>query len=61
VDDPIGVGFQSPDGPDRETYFKFDTSIPGNSNAGHDYPWPYEAAKGHVEELTVLLAYLKTL
>jgi mono/diheme cytochrome c family protein len=59
--DPIDVGFQSPDAPDRETYFKFDTSLPGNSNVGHNYPWPYEPAKGHVEELTVLLAYLKAL
>ena len=59
--DPIDVGFISPDAPDREAYFKFDTSITGNSNKGHDYPWAYDDPKRNVDDLTALLAYLKTL
>ena len=37
--DPVDVGFLSPDAPNRNSYFKFDTSMRGNSNKGHDYPW----------------------
>jgi hypothetical protein len=42
-------------------YFLFDTKEPGNSNRGHDYPWPYHAPEWNEQALRDLLAYLKTL
>jgi hypothetical protein len=36
--DPERAGLASPDRPDSRHYFEFDTRLPGNSNAGHDYP-----------------------
>jgi mono/diheme cytochrome c family protein len=59
--DPVDAGYRSPDAPDRETYFKFDTSIRGNSNKGHDFPWAYDDPNRNVDDLTALLDYLKTL
>jgi mono/diheme cytochrome c family protein len=59
--DPVDVGYRSPDAPDSEAYFKFDTSIRGNSNKGHDFPWSYEDSNRNVDDLTALLDYLKTL
>ena len=59
--DAVDVGYLSPDAPDRDDYFKFDTTTKGNSNEGHDYPWAYDDPKRNVEDLTALLAYLKTL
>ena len=57
----VKVGFHSPNAANREDYFKFDTSVEGNSNKGHDYPWAFEEAQRHRDDLTALLEYLKTL
>jgi hypothetical protein len=49
---------------DRKLYFRFDTSAPGNSNKGHDYPWTREQVekdKHKQDDLRNLLEYLKTL
>ena len=59
--DPVDVGFRSPDAADARNYFKFDSTIRGNSNKGHDYPWKYDDKLRDVGELTALLEYLKTL
>lgn len=59
--DTVGVGLRSPDQPDAEHYFRFDTSVAGNSNAGHDYPWPYQAPDWNAAALRDLLEFLKTL
>jgi hypothetical protein len=67
--DPAALGLTSPreeewkEG-DPKYYFRFDTRVQGNSNAGHDYPWPrgevvQEAQKQ--QALDDLLEYLKTL
>ncbi len=60
------VGLLSPrnnDDPKTTTrlYYRFDTAIPGNSNGGHDYPWPYRAVGWNEADLVALLEYLKTL
>ena len=54
--DPVNVGYDaSPAAPGNE--FVFDTSLPGNSNAGHDY-----GASGFTAaDRAALIAYLKTL
>jgi hypothetical protein len=64
------VGLVVPDKPDGRRYFRYDATVRGNSNRGHDYPWPYpdggwnrsnpEHAK-KMGALTDLLEYLKTL
>jgi hypothetical protein len=59
--DPVDVGLSSPDRPDSVHYFRLDTSLRGNSNKGHDYPWPYGSPKWNKEQLEDLLEYLKTL
>lgn len=59
--DPIDVGLASPTEPDDKHYFKFDTHIQGNSNKGHNYPWPYQGAGWDKAALEDLLEYLKTL
>ena len=59
--DPVDVGLSSPDGPDAVHYFRLDTSLRGNSNKGHDYPWPYGSPKWNRGQLEDLLEYLKTL
>jgi mono/diheme cytochrome c family protein len=59
--DFAGVGFLSPDAPTREDYFKFDTTVRGNSNKGHDYPWAYGDPRRNADDLAALLDYLKTL
>lgn len=49
---------------DHTLYFRFDTALPGNSNRGHEYPWPWaevEKDPGKQEELRALLEYLRTL
>ena len=51
--DPVNVGFDTASGPDR---FLFDTSIAGNSNAGHD--WGTSLTNGDLE---ALLEYLRSL
>jgi hypothetical protein len=59
--DPVDVGLLSPDKPDSKTYFVFDTRVYGNSNRGHDYPWPYKGNGWNENDLKDLLEYLKTL
>ena len=64
------VGLKVPDKPETRRYFRYDASWRGNSNRGHDYPWPYPAGgwntanpdqRQKVEALKDLLEYLKTL
>lgn len=63
------VGLKSPvesehDPRDGRLYFRFDTSAPGNSNAGHDYPWrrdEVETDRSKQTALKALLEYLKTI
>jgi mono/diheme cytochrome c family protein len=59
--DPENVGLRASPSKDRTYYFRFDTSLPGNSNRGHDYPWPYQGPGWDKAELSDLLQYLKTL
>lgn len=58
--DPIDVGLVSPDHPTSADYYKFDTQVRGNSNAGHDYPWAYHGPGWDQHRLENLLQYLKT-
>jgi mono/diheme cytochrome c family protein len=59
--DPADVGFRSPDNANSGNYFKFDVTVRGNSNNGHDYPWAYDDPKRNPDDLAALLEYLKTL
>ncbi|MBZ9938948.1 cytochrome c [Mesorhizobium sp. BR1-1-16] len=59
--DPEDVGFRSPDEADTRNYFRFDTSVRGNSNRGHDYPWAYDDPARNTDDLAALLDYLKSL
>jgi cytochrome c peroxidase len=54
------VGLLSPDKPDADHYYRFDTSLPGNHSAGHDYPWRYRGPGWDRAALEDLLEYLKT-
>ena len=53
--DPKNVGFVDANGPGSP--FNFDTSLPGNSNAGHDYG----ASSFNDDERYALIEYMKTL
>jgi len=59
--DPQRAGFVSPASADRNHYFRFDTTVRGNANTGHDYPWTFNDPERSEEDLRALLAYLKTL
>ncbi len=62
--DTTRVGLATPDKKDAKHYFLFDTLVPGNSNKGHDYPWPRSDVENDTkkkEALRALLEYLKTL
>jgi hypothetical protein len=59
--DPGRVGLSAPAARDARHYFEFDTTRPGNSNRGHDYPWPYRGPGWDRAALEDLLEYLKTL
>ena len=59
--DPIRVGLLSPDEADARHYYRYDTSVRGNSNAGHDYPWAYQGDGWDPSALEDLLEYMKTL
>jgi len=61
VYDPLDAGLIVPDKPDTRNYFRYDTRVYGNSNRGHDYPWPYKGAGWDENALKDLLAFLKTL
>jgi|GEM_PF-1208213 len=47
--------------PEDPLVWPFDTKAVGNLKTGHNYPWPPDEAKQHVDELNDLLQYLKTL
>jgi hypothetical protein len=55
------VGLIAPDQPDAKRYFRFDTSVHGNSNRGHEYPWAYKGLGWNEPDLIDLLEYLKTI
>jgi hypothetical protein len=59
--DPENLGIKVSKTRDWTNYFQFDTSLPGNSNRGHDYPWPYQGPGWNKAELFDLLQFLKTL
>jgi hypothetical protein len=59
--DPVDGGLIVPERPDAKRYFKFDTSVRGNSNRGHDYPWAYKGPGWNEAALQDLLEYMKTL
>lgn len=59
--DPEKVGLRVEPEPSVRDYFRFDTSVPGNANTGHDYPWPYRGPGWDEDALRDLLAYLKTI
>ncbi len=64
--DPAAVGYASPppgpQGCPPEAPWLFDAARDGNSNAGHDFPWPHEEAQTpeHRAALGDLIEYLKT-
>jgi RoxA-like, cytochrome c-like len=47
--------------PKSAQYYRVDTTKRGNSNKGHDYPWPYRGNGWDEAKLKNLLEYLKTL
>ena len=47
--------------PEDPLAWPFDTGAVGNLGTGHNYPWTFEEAKAHGDELEALLEYLKTL
>jgi mono/diheme cytochrome c family protein len=56
VYDPVGVGFVSTVAEERgRSFFRYDTSIPGNSNAGHEYGTTLPD-----EDKRALVEYMKT-
>ncbi len=59
--DVRNLGLIAPARPDSRRYFKYDTTAYGNSNRGHDYPWPYNGRGWDRGALTDLLEYLKTI
>jgi len=54
--DPVDVGFRSVEAEGGVSYFAFDTSVPGNSNAGHPM-----AVSLPEEEKRQLIEFLKSL
>lgn len=59
--DPKRIGLESPNEPTEKIYFRFDTKVQGNSNAGHDYPWQFDSPDRDENALKSLLEYLKTI
>jgi processive rubber oxygenase RoxA-like protein len=57
---PEDVGLVSPSAPSDDIYFKFDTSVYGNGNQGHDYPWAWDSPERDEQALLDLIEYLKT-
>jgi hypothetical protein len=58
--DVVDVGLVVPEQATARNYYRFDTRVQGNSNAGHDYPWAYRGPGWNEETLRDLLEYLKT-
>ena len=61
VYDVRNLGLIVPAHPDARRYFQYDTTVYGNSNRGHDYPWSYKGRGWNPGALTDLLEYLKTI
>lgn len=68
VYDPDVMGYVAPEVPEGGACnsprqpFLFDTTLPGNSAAGHDFPWKIEDLDdARRQDLEALMAYLKTL
>ena len=63
--DVLGYVTPAPEGgecTDPRQAFLFDTTIRGNGNQGHNYPWkPEELNEERRDELRALMAYLKTI
>lgn len=59
--DSADLGFRSPEQTTERDYFKFDASVRGNSNQGHDWPWAWDDPGRNPDDLVALLEYLKTL
>jgi hypothetical protein len=61
--DFAAVGLASPPAPEPDCQWEYDTSLRGNSNQGHDYPWTYSdhLTADRRQQLESLLEYLKTL
>jgi hypothetical protein len=57
------VGLFSQENADSDCEWRFDTSYRGNSNLGHDYPWPYSdnLSNDQKAQLEDLLEYTKML
>jgi len=62
--DPVRVGYSNRGADlteaERTRYFRYDTSVPGNSNAGHNYPNPERVVYGDDDRLA-LIEFLKSL
>ena len=57
--DPVNVGYVTNEAPGA---FFFDTSLPGNSNSGHEYGTGYDGLPPLTEdEIWALVEYMKTL
>jgi mono/diheme cytochrome c family protein len=61
--DTARVGLKAPATAEPGFEWKYDTTLPGNSNRGHDYPWPYSETLSpeRRQQLEDLLEYVKTL
>jgi hypothetical protein len=69
--DQKSVGLIAPEGtpvpdpskarPEDPLAWPFDTRAVGNLETGHNYPWTFEEAKAHRDELEALLEFLRTL
>jgi hypothetical protein len=59
--DPVDVGLVDPGTATARAYYRFDTTVRGNSRSGHDYPWSYRGPGWNESALRDLLEYLKTM
>lgn len=61
--DTAKVGLKAPPAEEAGFQWKYDTTLPGNSNLGHDYPWPHAESQTpeRQQQLEDLLEHLKTL
>lgn len=59
--DPENAGWSGADRADAQHYFRLDTTLRGNSNRGHDYPWALDDPARDEQQLKDLLVYLKSL
>jgi hypothetical protein len=45
----------------KDLFWMFDTTVPGNLNSGHNYPWSFDDPARDEKQLRQLLEFLKTL